>query len=111
MAFIIDERVIRKVIVHVRVTVFQKRRLSHAQCIFFTTPVPKVNLLSPIFADTLILAVIPNAQQSLLNQDVLKHNMNHLCGHLNPSAVCIPGKTSSKHFLKDFVDETGQDEA
>lgn len=111
MAFVIDEKVFGEVKAHVRVIEFQKRGLPHAHCIFFMTPASKVNLLNPTFVDTIISAEILDEQHRLLRQIVLKHNMHNPCGHLNPFAVCMIDNICSKRFPKDFVDETGHDEA
>lgn len=70
----------------------------------------KTHPLDYSFIDTTFSAELPNEQNAILDQIVLKHEMNNPCGHLNPFAICMIENCCSKQFPKDFVDETGHDE-
>lgn len=76
------------------------------------TPQSKTNLLDPTFIDTIISGEIPNEQNALLRQIVLKkHNMHISRSHLSPPAVRKTYNSRSKRFPIDFDDETGHNEA
>lgn len=111
MVFVIDEKVVDHVKTYIRVIEFQKRGLSHAHCILFMTPDLKVAPLQLSFGDSIISAENPDEANPTLRQVVLKHNMHYKFGDFNPSAVCLYNEMCTKHFFKQFLSETGHNEA
>lgn len=99
------KKLIREMKAYVCLTELQKRMLPHAHCNFFMTQTSKINLLNPSFIDRTTSAEFPSVQNSLLEQVGFKHNIHNL------SAFCMIDNIYFKHFPKDFVDETSDDES
>ena len=84
---------------------FQKRGLPHAHVLF--TLFNDEKLRNPADIDSIISAEIPNRNHHpLLFQTVSSSMIHGPCGDLNPQSPCMINGTCSKHFPKDFSDET-----
>ncbi|XP_071714219.1 uncharacterized protein [Rutidosis leptorrhynchoides] len=100
-----DGKLFGQLIGELYVIEFQKRGLPHAHiCLFLdkTDRVPNVNDI-----DDVICAEIPNKDdEPELYQLVSDFMMHGPCGSEHPNMPCMKLKKCSKHFLKDFTNET-----
>ncbi|XP_071695262.1 uncharacterized protein [Rutidosis leptorrhynchoides] len=99
------EKLFGKLQGHLYVIEFQKRGLPHAHICIFIDKEDKIP--NPEDIDKFICAEIPNKEDDpelyTLVQDFMMHGP---CGPKHLSCPCMVNKECSKHFPKDFTDET-----
>ena len=79
-----------KVAKHVYTIEFQKRGLPHMHLLLIMSPQDRIH--NPVEIDDLISAEIPNSNDPLLRELVLKWMIHNPCGNLNPNASCMINK-------------------
>lgn len=87
---------------------FQKRGLPHAHILLFLHPEDKISNGEEI--DKIIHAEIPDAATNPELHKLVGDCMMHgPCGELNKSSPCMKMGRCSKHFPKEFLEETSVD--
>lgn len=87
---------------------FQKRGLPHAHILLFLHPEDKISNGEEI--DKIIHAEIPDATTNHELHKLVGDCMMHgPCGELNKSSPCMKMGRCSKHFSKEFLEETSVD--
>ncbi|XP_056694876.1 uncharacterized protein [Spinacia oleracea] len=87
---------------------FQKRGLPHAHILLFLHPEDKISNGEEI--DKIIHAEIPDAATNPELHKLVGDCMMHgPCGELNKSSPCMKMGRCSKHFSKEFLEETSVD--
>lgn len=71
----------------------------------------KTALLQPSFIDSVFSAQVSRNKNTSLGQIALMHDKHILCRALNSSAVSMDEGICTKWFPKQFLKETGQDDA
>jgi len=93
------------VIAYTYVIEFQERGLPHAHVLLIMSPADRPRTAKDI--DRLVSAELPNAKEHpKLRQLVEKCMLHGPCGDLNPACVCMRDGKCSKHYPKEFREET-----
>lgn len=93
-----------KSIAYVYCIEFQKRGLPHAHILL--TLIAQDKFTTPERIDKFICAEVPGEESPRLRQIVLKCMMHGPCGINHPNAPCMKDGHCSKHFPKDFNEQT-----
>ena len=72
---------------------------------------PKDKCPSPSYIDNIITAEIPDSHEDpIAYEDVKQLMMHRPCGYANPRSPCMVNDKCTKHFPKEFYEETTIDE-
>ncbi|XP_030939745.1 uncharacterized protein LOC115964607 [Quercus lobata] len=86
-----------------------KRGLPYAHILLFLDPKDKCPSLVDI--DSIITVEIPDSYEDpIAYEDVKQFMMHGPCGYANPRSPCIVNEKCTKHFPKNFYEETTIDE-
>eukprot|EP00798_Chlamydomonas_sp_ICE-L_P027773 gene27773-17913_t len=97
--------VLGKPVAWLKVVEFQKRGLPHAHILVILHHEDKLN--SPDDYDKVICAEIPDESEDPILFNTVKTCMMHgPCGALNPNAPCMKDGECTKHYPKEFCQET-----
>jgi hypothetical protein len=106
---IIQHAVLGRVVGHVHTIEFQKRGLPHAHILLILHPDDAPQSIEDF--DALVCAEIPDpVTHPRLHATVSTCMMHGPCGVLNRNAPCMENGKCSKHFPKEFLDETDASE-
>jgi hypothetical protein len=105
MNLIMKKHVFGKVNAHMYVIEFQKRGLPHAHILLILEQQDKIKTIDDI--NKIVSAEIPDpiTQPQLYKTVTTCMNHGH-CGLINPQASCMKDGKCTKHYPKEFIDET-----
>ena len=94
---------------YMQVIEFQKRGLPHAHILLILAAEDKPR--NPELLDRLICAELPDRERFPdLYRTVTTSMLHGPCGDDNPNCVCMRDGACSKHYPKDFLDESRETE-
>ena len=99
-----DRQVFRKPVALVYTFEFQQRGLQHAHLLLTLDPASKIS--SGEVIDNAIRAELPMKRAIELRHTVLSCLIHTPCGTVNPHAQCMKDGRCSKHFPKEYCNET-----
>ena len=93
-----------KVLAMVETVEFQKRGLPHIHLLIFLDPQDRIRANQ---VDTIVSAQLPDPElHPLLHQTVTNCMLHGPCGNEKPNAPCMVNGKCSKHYPKEFNDQT-----